>query len=565
MKLALIVICYLFLSSCTSTTGEVSIFSVNSNKKLDSPLVSASELHNSDGIIYKTNKTTASKGDDTFSVYLTDSYLRYLPDIGGVNEVIIVVQFEEVVTGTASDTVTKILGPYDSIADATKTPYFHKALYGPKRMESDILSMSLKIYEYDLEENGKVGSMLDFIATASEALSLSNPVTSQEIKVAKEVAKSITNTNDNDLILQLDVDFVAGNSLYNHSGNNGVNVLPLKAGEMVLIKKESCGVGQCYDYFSQDEGFSNPIGYLADWLLFPVNAIAIGLTDSPASKSLTNVDSTDFTIRDEGLSHNNGDGKPKLYRDKTWLRLSILKGGDPSLWDKRKLLYPVEADISKLLRTSNGINSDNLIDPIESLNKVRKQLKVLNEGGIKLVSKHRDNNIQYILSGATNADLCIDVPESFSLIPSSQLYDGRPATIIAPNTNYQCFSLLPPSVIPPAVASFTPGTRYFQVNYKKDGQLQSYIQNVKVIDKHTLNNTTVCQLTNNELRITTTLNHTDGIMGVDISGTVKVPSIDKNILSIDVRALSDKPSVKTIFGKTAIPLNGINAPHATCT
>ena len=571
MKLPLYIITCLLLSSCASNTGEVSIFSVNSSKKLDSPLVAASQLYNADSIIYKTNEAHALNGDDTFSIYLTDSYLRYLPDIGGVNEVIIVVEFEEVLTGTDSDTVTKILGPYDSVSDATKTPFFHKALYGPKRMESDILSMSLKIYEYDLEENGKVGSLIDFIATAGEALSLSNPVTSQEIKVAKELAKSITNTNDNDLVFQLDLDFVAGNNLYNHPGNAHLNVLPLKAGELVLIKQESCGIGQCYNYFSQEESFKNPVGYLVDALLLPVTAIVTGVTDSPASSSLTDVESKKFTVQDSGLAYADDQEKPNeydLFRDKTWLRLSILKGGDPSLWDKRKLLYPIQENLSKLLKTSNGIASTNLEEPIAALNAAKKHLNVLRVGGIKLVSKNSDSEIQYIPTGETSASLCLAVPDRFTLIPTSPLYESIKPVAIASPTNHQCYTLVPPPPVPapvaPAVASFTKGKGYFQVNYKENGELKSHIVAVKVLDPLTSTNTSACKLPSGEFRLKTTLNSTAGILGIDTLGVASTPNIDKKTLTHLVNTLNDKPSIKTVFGKTNIDLSAINKPVSNC-
>jgi hypothetical protein len=491
MRLLLFIVLCSLLCGCTASTGDISIYSVDSAKNLTSPLVTAKELYSADGMIYKTDETHALNGDDTFSIYLTDTYLRYLPDIGGDNEVLIVAEFEEVVTGTSSDTITKILGPYDSIADATKAPFFHKALYGPKRMESDLLSLKLKIYEYDLDENDKAGSIIDFIAAAGEALSLSNPVTTEEIKVAKEIAKSVTGTNDNDLVFQLDLDFVAGNSLYEHSGNNNVNVLPLKAGEIVLIKKEVCAIGRCYDYFSKEEGIRNPVGYATDILLSPITAMTIGLTDTPTGSSLSDVEPQTLEVRSEGLVHKSksdeksdekSDGstdKLNYFTDKTWLRLSILKGGDPELWEKRKLLYPIEAEINGLLKSSSGIKSDNLTAPIASLNKAQKQLAAMKQNGIKLVSNNSSKNTQYILKGSTSGAICLDIPTRFKLTQALPLLDGSQQQKLQSYNKYKCFKLMPSA----KGQSFKNGTLYFQINYTDNDVLKSYIATVKVVDK----------------------------------------------------------------------------------
>lgn len=483
MKIFFIVVLYFFLSGCTSSTGDISIYSVKSDKTLTTPLITATELSSIDGVIFKTDETHALNGDDTFAIYLTDTYLRYLPDIGGDNEVLIIAEFEEVVTGTTNDTITKILGPYDSIADATKAPFFHKALYGPKRMESDILSVKLKIYEYDLDETAKVGSIIDFISMAGETLSLSNPVTAQEIKVAKEVAKSVSETNGNDLILQFDLDFVAGNSLYKHTGNSNVNVLPLKAGEIVLIKKEVCAFGRCYDYFSKEEGTRNPVGYATDILLSPITAITIGLTDTPAGSSLSDIDLDELKVHEGVLVSKTKTvdelGEYKKYIDKTWLRLSIVKGGDPVLWEKRKLLYPIESEINDLLKSSSSIKSENLEESITTLNKTKAQLDELTQGGIKLVSNDSANNTQYILKGSTSGAICLDVPSRFNLTSALPLLNGSQQNVLPSYNKFRCYKLVPSG----GDKHFKKGTLYFQINYTDNKVLKSHILTIEVVDK----------------------------------------------------------------------------------
>lgn len=478
MKIFLIITLYFLLSSCTSSTGDVSIYSVSEDKGLTSPLINASKLSSDPDIIYKTNETHALEGNDTFAIYLTDTYLRYLPDIGGTNEVLIVAEFEEVVSGTSNDTITKILGPFESIADATRAPFFNKALYGPKRMESDILSVKLKVYEYDLDENAKVGSIIDFISMAGEALSLSNPITTQEIKVAKEVAKSVSEMNDNDLVFQFDLDFVAGDSHY--SATQNVNILPLKAGEIVFIKKEVCSVARCYGYFNKGEGIRNPVGYAADILLSPITAITIGLTDTPAGSSLSVIKPEELKVKKKGVVNKIQPDNFEEYIDKTWLRLSIVKGGDPKLWEKRKLLYPVENKINELLTSPNGIQSQNLQDgAMTALSEAITQLHEIEKDNIKLVSNNSLNNVQYILAGSTSSVICLDIPVRFELTSNLPLLNQSQQSLFPSHNKYKCYTLVPSD----GEKEFKKGTLYFQINYTYNNVLKSHIATVEVVDK----------------------------------------------------------------------------------
>jgi hypothetical protein len=550
----------LFVISCASNTGDTSIYSVNSSKKLTTPLVPASELHTSDDIIHKTNDKTSASGDDTFAIFMTDNYLKYLPDLGGVNEVIIVVEFVEVLNGDASDKVTKILGPYESVADGTRAPFFHKALYGPKRMESDLLSMTIKIYEYDLEENSKVGSLIDFIGSAGQTLSVSNPITTQEIKVATELAKTVANTNENDLVLQVDLDFVAGNSLYDHKGNANVSVLPLKAGELVVMKREACGLGKCFNYFNQDENmFYNPVGYLADSVLFPVTAITRGLTDSPNASALTAIEKEKFRIDDSGLAYSHDDdNKYKPFSDKTWLRLSIVKGGDPSLWEKRKLLYPLEAEITKLLKNPNTLNNEALSSSISALNETRKVANEKAKNIVRLISKNALKNTHYIELNTATSDLCLEFPKTATLVPPAIFTIGVVNALASP-TNHKCFTLTPS-----AGGSFSSkDDGFFQMNYQIDSQLMSHISEVKIIDQYTASITTACKLPSDEIQISFNVNNIEGILRIVVNDVSTVPLFDGAQVKHTIKA-NDDVSLKTVFGKVDVDTSAANGTVSKC-
>lgn len=555
-----LIFCF-FLVSCASNTGETSIYSVNSSKKLTTPLVPASELHTSDDIIHKTNDKTLVSGNDTFAIFMTDNYLKYLPDFGGVNEVIIVVEFVEVLNGDASDKVTKILGPYESVADGTRAPFFHKALYGPKRMESDLLSMKIKIYEYDLEENSKVGSLIDFIGSAGQTLSVSNPITTQEIKVATELAKTVANTNENDLVLQVDLDFVAGNSLYDHKGNTNVSVLPLKAGELVVMKRETCGLAKCFNYFNQDENILlNPVGYLADSVLFPVTAITRGLTDSPNSSALSAIEKDKFKIDNSGLAykHDEDDKDYKPFGDKTWLRLSVVKGGDPSLWEKRKFLYPLEAEVTKLLKNPNTLNNKALSNSISALNEARKVAIEKAKNTVRLISTNAFKNTHYIELNAAKSDLCLEFPKAATLVPPAIFTIGTVSPLASP-TNHKCYTLTPT-----AGAGFSSKVDgFFQVNYQIDSQLMSHISKVKVIDQLTVGTVAACKLSLEEIQITFSVSSTEGLLEIITNDTSTVPLFDGGHVKHTIKA-NDNVILKTVFGKTNVDISAANGAVSKC-
>ncbi len=220
-----------------------------------------------DGDIFSADKAGAIRkpdsdgnGGDVFAVYLTDAYFKYLKDLGGVNEVVIVAEFTEVGGENKSETVTKVLGPYLGVADNAKPNLLNKLLYGPKKLESDHLSMKLTVLEYDQGENEDSAAFLDFIGSASKTLSLANPITAAEQVFAKEVAKSLLALNKDDIVLQIDVDLVAGPD--DEAVEDNGSVLALRPGNYVLINQERCAPTNCYFYLTNRGNKENPLAWL---------------------------------------------------------------------------------------------------------------------------------------------------------------------------------------------------------------------------------------------------------------------------------------------------------------
>jgi hypothetical protein len=479
MKIVLLISTTLFLASCTLPQGTVSVHAVNEQNRLDSPLVKASNLLTDPKTIFKSEVDGGTNGEDVFTIYLTDAYLKYLKDVGGVNEVLIVAEFTEVVTGKPDDSIVKILGPYNNVADGVKAPFLNKALYGPKKMQSDLLTMTITVYEYDLEENDNNAAMLEFIAGSASALSLADPITTSEIKIAKEIAQTLVRTNENDIVLSMELDFVAGNNKYKPYSKS--KVLPLRDGELFLVKQEACRPGTCYDYF----GKNAVPGYITDTFMFLPTMIARATTDIPNNDALKAFDDNKVNVSDEGLVLNAKDDETdsdsdsdsdKLFTGKTWLRLNVIKGGDPSQWEIRKILYPTEESLNNLLKNPNSLNIQNMVALTGRLENI--QAKIIEaQSDIKVTSVTSKNGIHFIPPTAANSVLCLEHSPAITLDASSARLNGianvANPTVASASKNSQCFTLDPNS-------SFTTSKGEFQINYTLNEKSKSKFFPVEV-------------------------------------------------------------------------------------
>ena len=563
-KQSLIAFLIVLLTACAAPLGTITVHKVGDGDKLTSPLVQSKQLTNDKNTVFKTDKSGVSSGEDVFAIYLTDTYLRYLKDWGGINEVLIVVEFTEAVTGTTQDTITKILGPYNNIADATRAPLLNKALYGPKKMESDLLTMNLKVYEYDLEENENNAAMLEFIAGSASALALADPVTLGEIKIAKEIAQTLIRTNENDLVIDFDLDFVAGSKKYKTYSNS--RVLPLKDSELVVVKQEACRIGTCWDYFSNFKNGSatNGPGVVTDIVMALPTAVVKATTDVPDSDSLSPFIPDEVSVSDSGLvksinQNKNERAKFVPFLDKTWLRLSVVKGGDPSLWTARRALYPTEEEINKLLRNPNALTVENMKAMTARIEKIQKEVEKGN-AQIVLTSKFSRNGTHFILNGAGSSSLCMSHTKNVELNDNQAILfmdtlAGYNISKVTSSKDTSCFEL--------THASFTPDKGLFQVNYQLAEQTSAVHFPVIVADKLTGTASATCAKDSNgegnTVTITLTADTVKQVADVTLDKKSLAYSVEGGKLIIPLSNNAPTLAVTDVFGAV------IKTPALTCT
>ncbi|WP_138739105.1 hypothetical protein [Pseudomonas sp. FSL W5-0299] len=307
---------------------------------------------------------TDKSNADVFAIYLSDGYFKYLKDMGGVNEVVVVAEFTETNAGTESDTVTRVLGPYFGVSDKARTPFLNKLLYGPKTLDADHLNMRLTVIEYDQGENQNSAAFLDFIQSVTQTLSLANPVTASEQAFAKEIAKSLLSLNKDDVVMEIDINFTGNAGQLAKVDSNG-SYIPLSVGDYVLINKEHCVSANCFLQMTNEGRSWNPFAWIGDIAMLVPTAVRRGWADTPDGPALADINSDELDYVDHRLTKkkpvNPSDipgsalrSNPEPFTDKTWLALSIVKGGDASLWQKRKLLTQAETSIQKMIKVRGG-------------------------------------------------------------------------------------------------------------------------------------------------------------------------------------------------------------------
>lgn len=396
------------LQGCAGPTGSATLYT-EKDGKLESAFPAQSAFKLADAIT-KSISDVDMQGKDVYGIFLSDGYFKYLPDIGGVNEVVVVAEFTEVSSGTKGDTVTTVLGPFDGVSDRSKTPIFNKLLYGPKKLESDQVSVSLTVLEYDQGENEDAAAFLDFIASASQAFSLVNPVTATERAFTREIAKSLLALNKDDVVLRVSFDLV-GNSghLEKFQTSNG-SFIPLMPGNYVLVNQEGCAMTTCFGYLTKEGESRNPVAYLGDAALSLPVALRRGLTDAPDANALKDTDAKKMAMKNQGLFNSTGTEK---FTDKTWLTLSVVQGGDPSLWDKRKLLLSAEEAVQRIGKSAGSsiqTNNDYQV-ALQSLQAAKKQEQAA-QGKMQLVTEP-DQQGNYAFASSTQ-EICLFHPRTIN-------------------------------------------------------------------------------------------------------------------------------------------------------
>ncbi|MDD0968882.1 MULTISPECIES: hypothetical protein [Pseudomonas] len=365
---ALFAACIATIAGCAVPTGTAHLYRAQTvtgaDRSAARQLVNVYDPNSQETAIKKAAKGSLAS-QDVFSIYLTDGYFKYLRDFDGVNEVVIVAEFTEVSSGTKTDTVSKVLGPYLGVADRSGTPFLNKLLYGPKKLESDHINVRLTVLEYDQGENENSAAFLDFITSASQTLSLADPVTAAEIKFAKEVAKSLLSLNKDDVVMQIEFDLVGDTGQVGQQGS----FIPLSPGNYVLINRERCSLGNCFGYLTHDGRSFNPVAWLGDAALLVPVALRRGLTDTPDQKALSPIELDKIKQRNQQVV----DASGNVFTDKTWLSFSVVKGGDASLWETRRLLATAEDAIQSLSKKGaiSGLESPDFKLAQDALNAAR--------------------------------------------------------------------------------------------------------------------------------------------------------------------------------------------------
>ncbi|PTQ70101.1 hypothetical protein [Pseudomonas sp. GV071] len=411
-------------------------------------------------------------GADVFAIYLSDGYFKYLKDLGGVNEVIVIAQFTETNAGTEADTVTRILGPHFGVSDNAGIPALGELLYGPKNLDADHLHMKLTVLEYDQGENANTAAFLEFIDSVTKTISLANPVTAAERAFAKEIAASLLSLNKDDVVMTININFTGNAGDLANQGRNG-SFIPLNVGDYVLINKEHCVPANCYFQLSRDGEMYNPFAWIGDVALLVPTAMRRAWTDTPDHASLDDVDMGALTYEDHILAKKSSSSVDP-YTDKTWLGLSIVRGGNAALWQKRKLLSQAEQSIQSLIKMpGEGISFSQNYDTAQKALGDARKIESLNNSGIVFVLPV-DSDGAFVPTAASS-EYCLyhartitDIAASFYRLDTNGIPQQLAASDISKNTakttpNNTCFTV--------ASSGRSPGTYDMVAAYKVGGEV----------------------------------------------------------------------------------------------
>ena len=351
----------------------------------------------------------------------------------------IIFRFTEISGKEDGGEIVKILGPLKRMGDGSFFPGINKVTYGPKKLSSDVLSVEINVIELDAGERATSTALLDFIANAASTLAIADPVTQGEIKVAKEIASTLLQFNQNDPVMDIHFDLLPYDENVEHwSSNSDVSPIPLKTGNYVIIQEEQCRFMGCYFQFTEKNESEIPTYLLsipADIITTPLVALNRTFLDKPDKRALSpiNIDKHgkiktrgNFLLLDNDTkklylnkmssnSVNTGTTTEKIiYTDKSWITFSIEQGRDPSLWEFRKSLSESEEEINELLKNKSIteiLESSQVDDIITKLNKTKEEIKAIKEMKRKL--KHLLASASYIedLNSKETQRFCVSKPK----------------------------------------------------------------------------------------------------------------------------------------------------------
>lgn len=370
-------------AGCSSSTGSVHAFRVGEDRYLYGPW-KALDGDRDSGVRWDPN---AGDDADTFAIVLDRGFLNYLSDSFNEAEPCVIFTFQE--GGGDENRVVKVLPPARFFPDKTLFNQFSRFVYGPKRIESNVVEVHIQILELDVEESEDTKTFLNFLGNAAQTLALANPITAGEIKVAKEVANSLLANNRDDLVFDARFDLVPIDSDVTWSVLDGSShqTIPLVPGRFALIKQETpnkvlrpfAATTSVVEKIRGDRG-SYALNVGAFLLALPIDIVAIPLSSAATvfadvpdvpSRSMIVLDGVDKNARDGGdplmqddntralvrVTAHDDTGAPMEtapYMDKTWIAFTIEVGRDGSTWERRKALNTMETKLLEIVKRNES-------------------------------------------------------------------------------------------------------------------------------------------------------------------------------------------------------------------
>lgn len=361
------------------TNGEVRTFRVDDDDRLLYGAWKGAESA-AGGIPTARNATTP--GEENFLVSFDTGFVKYLPDPGGVNEVVVVFTFSDGPPEKDEDRIVKILGPMRRQPDGALLPEVSRLTFGPTSLQSEYLSVQIDVVEFDREEAEDNAALLDLLGNAAGAFSAADPVTAAEIALVQEIGKILVATNQNDIVLSTRFDLCAYDAAtWSDAANHNVMALPLRTGSFGVLQIQKPFFLYTFFPFSrrldfQDEpvvtAFTLPFSAVADIVALPFTGLLRGFTDLPDTASMSDVVTSGpggamQELRGNGATKTvhllssdadtrylmaaaPGGAAAEVYRSKTWLTFSVSRGHDPLPIAARKRLTEAEQKIVGMLK-----------------------------------------------------------------------------------------------------------------------------------------------------------------------------------------------------------------------
>jgi len=233
-----IVVCaFIPLSGCAqwTLTGQNSLWKIK-----ETPQDPASALHELAGIYTTPVTATASAVDrsienqsDVIAISLKTLYLKYIQSIHDFDvivyaEVYDVVDETKVLKRIAFQRLNQPPNSYLNVAG--------NLLYGPLHFNGGPVTVKLYVFELDKKDNELFS---EFLTTASSIVSTAQPQYGPAIEIASSLMQYIISANQDDLELSQEITFYPTSTVEEeHYGGNVSLVVPLEAGDVVIVKRE---------------------------------------------------------------------------------------------------------------------------------------------------------------------------------------------------------------------------------------------------------------------------------------------------------------------------------------